>query len=272
MTPSKEEIAQQRHIQDSINRVNRERFVKDSISMAEAMATMNQTTSKTNHGSFNERFAQYGSFAQAAQGEEKTWVLENELLKVDLSSRGAYVKTVELKDYKTYDSLPLIGFDEETSRFNLEFIADGKGINSYDLYFEPYINGYPYEGNETIKVENKDSLVFSLRSYASDTEGNKSMDKYLEFRYTMYKDQYMVDFDIVTNNLKGIIPANTRFMSMDWAVDVLKQEKASDRLNFETIYYMYANKDVEALSKTEVANEEKELDTGVKWISFKQKF
>ena len=85
MTPSKEEIAQQRHIQDSINRVNRERFVKDSISMAEAMATMNQTTSKTNDGSFNERFAQYGSFAQAAQGEEKTWVLENELLKVDLS-------------------------------------------------------------------------------------------------------------------------------------------------------------------------------------------
>ena len=35
---------------------------------------------------------------------------------------------------------------------------------------------------------------------------------------------------------------------------------------------MYANNDVEALSKTEVANEEKELRSGVKWISFKQKF
>ncbi len=273
MTPSKEELAQQRHIQDSINRVNRERFVKDSITMAEANAIMAETEdASVKDESYAARYNQFGSFANASTGENKTWTLENELLKVDLSSRGAYVKTVELKDYKTYDSLPLIGFDEETSRFNLEFVADGKGVNSYDLYFEPYINGYPYEGNETITLDGRDSLVMSLRAYAADSEGNKSLDKYMEFRYTMYKDQYMLGFDIVTNNLKGIIPANTRFMSMDWAVDVLKQEKASDRINFETIYYMYANNDVEALSRSEVANEEKELNSDVKWISFKQKF
>ena len=272
VTPSKEELAQQRHIQDSINRVNRERFVKDSISMAEANALMTETSNTVKDDSYAARYNQYGSFANAAAGENKTWTLENEILKVDFSSRGAYVKTVELKDYKTFDSLPLIGFDAETSRFNLEFIADGKGINSYDLYFEPYLNGFPYEGNETITLDGRDSLVMSFRAYVNDAEGNKSLDKYLEYRYTMYKDQYMVGFDIVTNNLKGIIPANTRFMSMNWAVDVLKQEKASDRINFETIYYMYANNDVEALSKTEVANEEKELRSGVKWISFKQKF
>ena len=272
MTPSKEELAQQRHIQDSINRVNRERFVKDSISMAEANALMTETSNPVKDESYAARYNQYGSFANAAAGENKTWTLENEILKVDFSSRGAYVKTVELKDYKTFDSLPLIGFDAETSRFNLEFIADGKGINSYDLYFEPYLNGFPYEGNETITLDGRDSLVMSFRAYVNDAEGNKSLDKYLEYRYTMYKDQYMVGFDIVTNNLKGIIPANTRFMSMNWAVDVLKQEKASDRINFETIYYMYSNNDVEALSKTEVANEEKELRSGVKWISFKQKF
>ena len=272
MTPSKEELAQQRHIQDSINRVKQERFVKDSIAMAEANAVMTETNNTVEDESYAARYNQFGSFANASVGENKTWTLENDLLKVDLSSRGAYVKTVELKDYKTYDSLPLIGFDEETSRFNLEFLADGKGINSYDLYFEPYINGFPYEGNETITLDGKDSLVMSLRAYVADSEGNKSLDKYLEYRYTMYKDQYMLGFDIVTNNLKGIIPANTRFMTMNWAVDVLKQEKASDRINFETIYYMYSNNDVEALSKTEVANEEKELNSGVKWISFKQKF
>ncbi len=205
-------------------------------------------------------------------GDDKTFVLENEVIKMNLSSRGAYVETVELKDYMTYDSLPLIGFDEETSRFNLEFIADGKGINSYDLYFEPYINGSLYEGDYNINVGERDSLVMSLRAYVSDAEGNKSMDKYLEFRYTMYKDQYMVGFDIVTNNLKGVIPANTRFMTMDWFVDVLKQEKATDRFNVETIYYMYSNNDVETLSQTEAAEAEEELSSGVKWISFKQKF
>ena len=273
MTPSKEEIAQQRHIQDSINRVNRERFVRDSISMAEANAMMNeQKETKPQDETFANRYNMYGSFADASMGDDKTFVLENEVIKMNLSSRGAYVETVELKDYKTYDSLPLIGFDAETSRFNLEFIADGKGINSYDLYFEPYINGSLYEGDYNINVGERDSLVMSLRAYVSDAEGNKSMDKYLEFRYTMYKDQYMVGFDIVTNNLKGVIPANTRFMTMDWFVDVLKQEKATDRFNVETIYYMYSNNDVETLSQTEAAEAEEELSSGVKWISFKQKF
>ena len=273
MTPSKEEIAQQRHIQDSINRVNRERFVRDSISMAEANAMMNeQKETKPQDETFANRYNMYGSFADASMGDDKTFVLENDVIKMNLSSRGAYVETVELKDYMTYDSLPLIGFDEETSRFNLEFIADGKGINSYDLYFEPYINGSLYEGDHNIDLGERDSLVMSLRAYVSDAEGNKSMDKYLEFRYTMYKDQYMVGFDIVTNNLKGVIPANTRFMTMDWFVDVLKQEKATDRFNVETIYYMYSNNDVETLSQTEAAEAEEELSSGVKWISFKQKF
>lgn len=186
MTPSKEEIAQQRHIQDSINKVNRERFVRDSISMAEATALMNQQTTETKDETFANRYAQYGSFAAASTGDDKTWVLENEVLKMNLSSKGAYVKTVELKDYKTWDSLPLIGFDEETSRFNLEFVADGKGINTYDLYYEPYINGMPYNGGENISLDGRDSLVMSLRAYVADAEGNKSLDKYLEFRYTMY--------------------------------------------------------------------------------------
>lgn len=272
MTPSKEEIAQQRHIQDSINKVNRERFVRDSISMAEATALMNEQTTETKDETFANLYAQYGSFAAASTGDDKTWVLENEVLKMNLSSKGAYVKTIELKDYKTWDSLPLIGFDEETSRFNIEFVADGKGINTYDLYYEPYINGMPYNGGENISLDGRDSLVMSLRAYVADAEGNKSLDKYLEFRYTMYKDQYMVGFDIVTNNLKGIIPANTRFMTMDWMVDVLKQEKAVDRYNGSTIYYMYSNNDVESLSETETSEEEDDLRSSLRWISFKQRF
>ena len=272
MTPSKEEIAQQRHIQDSINKVNRERFVRDSISMAEATALMNEQTTETKDESFANRYAQYGSFAAASTGDDKTWVLENEVLKMNISSKGAYVKTIELKDYKTWDSLPLIGFDEETSRFNLEFVADGKGINTYDLYYEPYINGMPYEGSNNIKLDGRDSLVMSLRAYVADAEGNKSLDKYLEFRYTMYEDQYMVGFDIVTNNLKGIIPANTRFMTMDWMVDVLKQEKAVDRYNGSTVYYMYSNNDVESLSESEVAEDEEDIRSSLRWVSFKQRF
>lgn len=271
MTPSKEEIEQQRHYQDSINKINRERFYRDSINLAETEAFLNEQ-SKIQDNSFAVRYNQFGCFAEASMGEDKTFTLENDVLKMDLSSKGAYVKTVELKDYKTWDSLPLIGFDEETSKFNLEFVANGKGINSYDLYFEPYINGNPYDGNGNISLDGRDSLIMSFRAFVDDANGNKDLTKYLEFRYTMRKDQYMVDFDIVTNNLKGIIPSNTRFMSMDWAVDVLKQEKAVDRYNGETVYYMYSDNDVESLSESDVQEDEEDIRSSLRWISFKQRF
>lgn len=272
MTPSKEEVARQRQIQDSINRVNRERFINDSIRMAQAEAIVTEQPENATDESYENRYVQYGSFTNASMGDDKTFVIENEVLKIDLSSKGAFVKNVELKDYKTWDSLPLISFDETTSRFNLSFVADGKGINTYDLYFQPYMNGYLYEGSEIIDVAHKDSLVISMRAYVNDEAGNLSQDKYLEFRYTVYKDQYMVDFDVVTNNLKGIIPANTRFMNIDWYVDLLKLEKAVDKYNGTTIYYMYANDDVESLSESETPNDEEDLRSSLRWVSFKQRF
>ena len=270
MAPSKEELAQQerqRIIQDSIFKANRVALEEN----AETNVVFSETTDTIQDESYEARYRNFGSFAKASEGEDKTWTLENELLKVDLSSKGAYVKTVELKEYKTYDSLPLIGFDEETSKFNLEFIADNKPINSYELYFEPYLNGYPYDGESTISLDGRDSLVMSMRAYVSDANGNQDLNKYLEFRYTMYKDQYMVGFDIVTHDLKGIIPTTTPYMTIDWAVDVLKQEKAVDRMNGSTIYYMYSDEDVESLSESEDKDDEK-LNSSLKWISFKQRF
>ena len=41
------------------------------------------------------------------------------------------------------------------------------------------------------------------------------------------------------------------------SADVLKQEKAVDRMNGSTIYYMYSDEDVESLSETEDKDDEK---------------
>lgn len=275
MTPSKEEIAKQRHIQDSIKKLNREHYIQDSIKYAEAVAYSEQPEINVNTSDddiFIERTNKFGVFADASMGKEQTWTLENNVLKMTLSSKGAYVKKVELKDYVTWDSLPLIGFDEKTSKFNLTFIAKNKGINSIDLYFEPYLNGVPYNGDSLIFMEENDSLVMSLRAYVNDKDGNRNTNKYLEFIYKMYPDQYMIDFDINTIGLKDIIASNTSFMTIDWDVDLLKQEKAIDRYNGSTIYYKFLKDNVESLSETGNKDEDKELRSSLKWVSFKQRF
>jgi len=215
----------------------------------------------------------YGVFATAATGEEKTYTIENDVLKLTLSSKGAFVKTMQLKDYRTWDSLPLIGFDENTTRFNLSFFASNRNINTIDLYFTPYLNNYQYDGDENIVVGEK-PVVFSFRAFADDLGDVLNPNEYIEFKYTLTKDEYMVDFDVKTVNMKNIIASNTNFVTIDWYADILKQEKAVDRYNGSNVYYKFISDDVESLSGDRGGEKdgEKDLRSNLKWLSFKQRF
>ena len=136
MTPSKEEIARQREYQDSIYRANRERYIQDSIRFVEAQQAAEQhevTRLGNNELSDAVMRDKYGVFATTATGEEQLYTIENDVMKMTLTSKGAFVKTVELKDYKTWDSLALISFDENTTKFNLSFFASNRNINTIDL-------------------------------------------------------------------------------------------------------------------------------------------
>ena len=275
MTPSKEEIERQQHIQDSIANVNRERALEEQrrIMEAEEQAQTAVYQSDNEVVTDDQLRDRYGVFASVATGEEKIFTIENDVLKMTMSSKGAYVKTVELKDYKTWDSLPLIGFDENTTMFNISFFAANRIINTSDLYFTPYCNGEVYNGDYDIIV-NDNPLIFSFIANVDDNNGNLNPDEYIEFTYTIQKDEYMVDFDVKTVNMKNVIASNTSFITIDWYADILKQEKAVDRYNGSNVYYKYLNDDVESLSGNRGGEKDGEntLSSNLKWISFKQRF
>ena len=276
VTPSKEEIARQREIQDSIYQANRARYIADSIRFMEAQKAAEQqlsTQSETNVASDAVMRDKYGVFTTTAKGEEQLYTIENDVLKMTLTTKGAYVKTVELKDYKTWDSLPLIGFDENTSKFNLSFFASNRNVNTIDLFFTPYLNNYPYDGDGKIVVGEK-PVVLSFRAYSDDLTDALNPNQYIEFTYTITKDEYMVDFDVKTVNMKNIIASNTNFITIDWYVDLLKQEKAVDRYNGSNVYYKFLSDDVESLSGDRGGEKdgEKDLRSNLKWLSFKQRF
>lgn len=276
VTPSKEEIARQREIQDSIYQANRARYIADSIRFMEAQKAAEQqlsTQSETNVASDAVMRDKYGVFTTTAKGEEQLYTIENDVLKMTLTTKGAYVKTVELKDYKTWDSLPLIGFDENTSKFNLSFFASNRNVNTIDLFFTPYLNNYPYDGDGKIVVGEK-PVVLSLRAYSDDLTDVLNPNQYIEFTYTITKDEYMVYFDVKTVNMKNIIASNTNFITIDWYVDLLKQEKAVDRYNGSNVYYKFLSDDVESLSGDRGGEKdgEKDLRSNLKWLSFKQRF
>ena len=276
VTPSKEEIAKQREYQDSIYRANRERYIQDSIRFAEAQkASEQQAVAQVSNGEMSDAMMRdkYGVFTTTATGEEKIYTIENDVMKLTLTSKGAYVKTVELKDYKTWDSLPLIGFDENTTKFNLSFFASNRNINTIDLYFEPYLNNYQYDGDGNIVVKDN-PLTFSFKAFADNLSDELNPNQYIEFAYTITKDEYMVDFDVKTVNMKNVIASNTNFVTIDWYADILKQEKAVDRYNGSNVYYKFLSDDVESLSGSRGGEKdgEQELRSNLKWLSFKQRF
>ena len=276
VTPSKEEIEKQRHYQDSIYQVNRARYIQDSIRFAEAQKQAEQVVAQQETiGEMSDDVMRdkYGVFTTIATGEEKIITVENDVMKMTLSSKGAFVKTVELKDYKTWDSLPLISFDENTTKFNLSFFAANRNINTIDLFFAPYLNNEPYNGEGNLVVGDK-PLVLSFKAFSDDLSTKLNPDEYIEFKYTITKDEYMVDFDVKTVNMKHVIASNTNFVTIDWYADLLKQEKAVDRYNGSNVYYKYVSDDVESLNGNRGGEKDGEADlrSNLKWLSFKQRF
>ena len=276
MTPSKEQLAEQQRIQDSIRRVRMEQMALDSMRMAEQQAAQlaamqADTVQLTGADSLTRAQLQenalrdkYGIFAVASQGEEQTWTIENKLQKLTFTNKGGFLKQVELKEYKTYDSLPLISFDPETVKFDLSFFAQNRIVNTSQFYFQPYMNGQPYTGGDMTVGEN-DSIVFALRM------PTEVPNKYLEYVYTVRYDNYMMDFDIRTVGLKDVIASNADYMSIDWEVDLMKQEKSTDRFAGETVYYKsLTDKEVDHLN--EQKDSEKVVNNKLKWVSFKQRF
>ena len=267
MQPSQEELAKQKHIQDSIMMARREAAILDSIKIAEeqknkeeeakALAVAAVITDSAAYAEEQYRLTRdkFGSFATASMGEEQLLTFETNLQKITFSTKGGAIKEVELKDYKTYDTMPLICFDPDNSSFNLSFFSNNRIINTSQLYFEPYVDGN----------------VVTMRAYADDINGQRNENQYLEFVYTLYDDNYMLDFDLRTVGLKDVIANNINYMDLNWQVDLLQHEKDVDRFINTTVYYKPMNeKDVDRVNDRKHRDET--INSSVNWVSFKERF
>ena len=72
----------------------------------------------------------YGDFSNAARGEEKLIVLENNLLRLTVSTKGGGIHSVELKNYKRFDSTNLYLIEEERVQHNISFFAQNRNIKT----------------------------------------------------------------------------------------------------------------------------------------------
>ena len=124
----------------------------------------------------------FGGFSASAFGEEEFYTLENELLKLVLSSKGGRVYSAELKKYKAQEGKPLILFEDEESDFNYVLVTDNnRVVNTSELYFEP-------QGEIVKTADGAQTLTMRLKT----TEENA----YIDFIYTLPANDYMVRYEV----------------------------------------------------------------------------
>ncbi len=192
----------------------------------------------------------FGAFAYSAlQAKEGTTVLENELVKLTIDNKGGQIVEALLKKFKTYDSLPLYLIKDNNANFNINFgTTDNRILNTKDLFFEPTF------------TKNGKNQVLSLKSKVSDYQ-------YLEYRYEMKPNEYMVDFSIRSNGLNSVFNSSNP-INLTWNLNAYRNEKSIDTENkMYSYYYFKADEEVDYLNagNSEVVN-------NVDWVAYKQHF
>ncbi|NLA24997.1 MAG: YidC/Oxa1 family membrane protein insertase, partial [Bacteroidales bacterium] len=220
--PSKEQLAEQQRFRDSIRQVQ----INDSIEQA-ALAALNINDENIQDTSINETLEieseindsikavalaeKYGAFVDVAEGENEFYTVENEEMIIVFSTKGGRIYSLELKNYKTHDSLPLILFSGDTTMFGLDLMIGGTAVFTDDLYFEPI--GFDQKVDAT-----KEEQEVAMRLNAGD-------DQYVEFRYTIKPDEFMIDFNLIFHNMESILSQNISFYKMRWSVNTKAFER-----------------------------------------------
>jgi len=242
--PTPEELEQQKLEQrlDSINSIQKE---------VTPVTAPSETFEKVND-SIKQLQAQnaLGAFAASANvATNKTTVIENNFVKLTIANKGGQIVEAHLKQFTTYHGDPVKLIKENNASFNINFgTTDNRILNTKDLNFEP------------ILTKNGENQVLSMRLKVDSN-------RYLEYRYEIKPDDYMVDFSIRSQGLDNVFNASHE-PNLEWDLTSFRNEKSIRSESMYTKYYY--RKDGEKVS--DLSPDDDETVENVDWVAFKQHF
>jgi YidC/Oxa1 family membrane protein insertase len=191
-----------------------------------------------------------GAFGYTATSDATT-KLENDLVSLEISNKGGQIIEAKMKQFHTYDSIPVYLVKDGNASFGLTFsTSDNRVLNSQDLYFEPSLS------------QNGDNTVLSMKAKVSPNQ-------FLEYRYEMKPDDYLVGFTVRSQGLNGIINGNQP-VKVQWNLKGIRHSKS---IKYENRYtrLTYSHEDGK-ISKLSEGSDDEETEENVKWISYRQHF
>lgn len=264
--PSEKQLQAQRHTQDSITSIQTKLAV---VPKTEQKAVIVSDSVKKD--SLVQKTIP-GAFAKSSRGENKVYTLENDVIKLQIDTKGGRIAQADLKKYVTYDKLPLTLFTRDSSEFNISLPSGNQNVNTSDLYFEPFWYNQTEKGQNDLVVSGKDSLKFGMRVYAVGADSTVNKNSYIEYLYVLTGKEYMIGFKINFVGMKGILADNVNYLNLDWKSRLRQSEKSlTTEQDNTTIYYKYyQTPDVDYFNERK--DKKETIKTKLSWISFKQQF
>lgn len=191
----------------------------------------------------------FGAFAYgASKSQEGNTTLENDVVKLTIDNKGGQIIEALVKNYKTYDSLPLYLVKDNNASFNINFgTTDNRILNTKDLLFTPTL------------TKNGDTQVLSMKLKVSES-------KFLEYRYEMKKGDYRVGFAVRSQGLSNTINSSQE-INLDWSLKGFRHEKSLKTENMYSYYYYKADDEVDYLQMND-----DDVVSDIDWVAYKQHF
>ncbi len=187
-------------------------------------------------------------FSQVSEGSTK---LENDVLFLEINNKGGQVIEARLKNFVTYDSVPIYLVKDGNAVFDLNFTTtNNRIINTKDLFFEPTMS------------QSGDEQILSLKAKVSSTQ-------YLEYRYAMKPGEYLVGFTVRSQGLDGVFNENQP-INLNWKLRGIRHNKSIQYGNRYT--RLTYNHEGEKISKLSESGDDEENEIDVKWLSYRQHF
>tara|TARA_X000000950_G_scaffold46033_1_gene52545 strand:+ start:648 stop:2429 length:1782 start_codon:yes stop_codon:yes gene_type:complete len=189
----------------------------------------------------------YNDYEDNDEFNEEIIVLENSNILLEISTKGAEIKKLLLKDFYNYNDDPLFLIDDNKSIFSFNIpVGRNSNINSQDL-------------NYTAEIIDENLSVKLKAEIDSRSE--------LELSFFLSDNSSIVDFelDIIDNT-----NSNYENVELIWGRDSFRNSKSIDYENrYTALSYGFENNKDSYLSVAGITN--KVIDN-VNWVSFREHF
>ena len=223
----------------------------DSITTEVNTAVVTSVNSdSTQQVEINNKLGAFGYAATLASAKDQETLVETDLFKLKFSNKGGYLSEVKLKEFVDYASAPIYLIKDGNADFNINFgTSDNRILNTQDLYFEPSVS------------KNGEFTIVSMKLKVSPTQ-------FLEFLYELRPDEYMIDFNIRSQGLNGVIN-RSQAIDLTWNLKGFRHAKSISYENrYTDLHYDYEDGKDSYLGQME----DDETIEDVAWLGYKQHF